>query len=447
MKIFLIVIDTLRADHLSCYGYFRDTSPNIDRLAKEGVIFENFHASAIPTGPGFTSIITGLFPIQNKFYFNPHNLPNIEFDDDIPTLAEMIWENGGYTTAAFDGLINFRSHMDQFVRGFEYYINVTRTAMPKHHLVVGGEINRRLLPWIKSHSEEDIFVFIHYWEPHTPYNQPEEYRDIFKHKKGNLSDLKVCKAPAGYEYVPGWGKVGELWEEDLEEKKGDVLTTARRTIDLYDGEIKYTDYLISQIVKTIKEERIDKDSIIILTADHGEQLGQHGMYGHAGLHEANTLIPFIAWGPGQNIPQGKKLKGYAQHTDIVPTVLDLITAEKRPEMAGESLLRAMNGKEPLREEIFMEGYLMRGIIRRSWKYIWHLDGREELYNMEKDPMEVINLVDKEKEVRKELRCSLERWVYKNLHHREDPIVKAERIIRKAKEENSYTSDITKLPWG
>ncbi|NQS89325.1 sulfatase-like hydrolase/transferase, partial [Patescibacteria group bacterium] len=225
------------------------------------------------------------------------------------------------------------------------------------------------------------------------------------------------------------------------------LTTARRTIDIYDGEIKYTDYLISQIVKTIKEERIDKDSIIILTADHGEQLGQHGMYGHAGLHEANTLIPFIAWGPGQNIPQGKKLKGYAQHTDIVPTVLDLITAEKRPEMAGESLLRAMNGKEPLREEIFMEGYLMRGIIRRSWKYIWHLDGREELYNMEKDPMEVINLVDKEKEVRKELRCSLERWVYKNLHHREDPIVKAERIIRKAKEENSYTSDITKLPWG
>lgn len=445
MKIFLIVIDTLRADHLSCYGYFRDTSPNIDRLVKEGVIFENFHASAIPTGPGFTSIITGLFPIQNKFYFNPHNLPNIKFDDDIPTLAEMIWENGGYTTAAFDNLINFRSHMDQFVRGFEYYINVTRTAMPKQHLVVGGEINRRLLPWIRSHSEEDIFVFIHYWEPHTPYNQPEGYRDIFKHKKGNLSDLKVCKAPAGYEYVPGWGKVGELWEEDLEEKKGDVLTTERRTIDLYDGEIKYLDYLISQIVKTIKEERIDKDSIIILTADHGEQLGQHGMYGHAGLHEANTLIPFIAWGPGQNIPQGKKLKGYAQHTDIVPTVLDLITAEKRPEMAGESLLQAMNGKEPLREEVFMEGYLMRGIIRKSWKYIWHLDGREELYNMEKDPMEVINLSDKEKEIREGLRCSLERWVYKNLHHREDPIVKTERIIRKAKEENSYTS-ITKLPW-
>lgn len=100
--------------------------------------------------------------------------------------------------------------------------------MWKHHFVVGGEVNKRLLAWIKSHSREDLFVFIHYWDPHCPYNQPKEYRNIFKHEKGSLSDLKVCKAPAGYEYVPGWGKVGELWEEDLEEKKGDVLITAER---------------------------------------------------------------------------------------------------------------------------------------------------------------------------------------------------------------------------
>ena len=451
MKIFLIVIDTLRADHLGCYGYFRDTSPNIDRLARKGVLFKNFHASAVATGPGFTSIITGLFPIQHKFYVTPASLPNmIDFDDDIPTLSEIIWENSSYTTAAFDNLINFRSHMDQFVRGFEYYINVTRTAMWKHHFVVGEEVNKRLLPWMKGHSKEDFFAFIHYWDPHCPYNQPEEYRNIFKHKKGHLSDLKVCKAPAGYEYVPGWGKVGELWEEEHGERKRDILVAKERTIDLYDGEIKYTDYLISQIVKTIKEEKIEEESVIILTADHGEQLGQHGMYGHRGLHEANTLLPLIIWGPGQNIPQGKRLKGYAQHTDIAPTILDLIGAEKRPKMAGKSLLRAMNGKEPLGEEIFMEGQgmtggLLRGIIRKNWKYIRHLDGREELYNVEKDPMEVINLVSKEKEIRKKLRYSLEEWVYKNLHYREDPIVKAERITRKAKEENSYAS-ITKLPW-
>jgi len=451
MNIFLIVVDTLRADHLGCYGYFRDTSPTIDRLAREGVVFENFHVSAEATGPGFTSIITGLFPIQHKFYVTPHNLPNIiDFDDDIPTLPEMIWENGTYTTAAFDNLINFRSHMDQFVRGFEYYINVTRTAMWEHHFVVGGEVNKRLLPWIKGHSKEDLFVFIHYWEPHGPYNQPEEYRNIFKHKKGDLSDLKVCRAPAGYEYVPGWGKVGELWEEDLEQKKADVLTTAERTIDLYDGEIKYTDYLISQIVKTIKEERIEKESIIILTADHGEQLGQHGIYSHSELHEANTWVPLIIWGP-KRIPQGKKLKGYAQHTDIAPTILDLIGAQKRPKMAGKSLLPAINGKERLREEIIMEGnstlgsLYIRGIVRRNWKYTLNLDGTEELYDMKQDPMEVINVADKERDIKRELRYALKRWVYRNLHHRKDPLVEANRIMRKRGGENPYISTM-KLPW-
>ena len=445
MKIFLIVVDTLRADHLGCYGYFRNTSPTIDKLAAEGVIFEDSHASAVATGPGFTSIITGLFPVQHKFYLTPYNLPNIvDFDDSIPTLAEILWENGDYTNAAFDNLMNFRSPMDQMVRGFEYYVNVTRTATRKNQILVKGEVNKRLLPWIRSHSQEDLFVFIHYWDPHTPYNQPEEYRNIFRHKKGDLSDLEVCKAPAGYRYVPGWGKVGELWEEDFERKKGDLLHTEERTIDLYDGEIRYTDYLISQIVDTLKEERIDKDSLIIITADHGEQLGQHGIYGHFGLHEANIWIPLIIWGPAQNIPQGKRLKGYAQHTDIAPTVLDLIGAKKRPRMAGRSLLPAVHGKGRLGEEIFVEaegrnGSLLRGIIRKNWKYIRYVGGKEELYNMEKDPMEVIDLSEKKKEARRELRHSLEQWVYKNLHHRKDPIVQAERIRRRQTEENSYTS--------
>ena len=368
----------------------------------------------------------------------------INFDDDIPTLPEMIWENGDYTTAAFDNLINFRSHMKQFVRGFEYYINPTKTALWKHHFLVGGEINKRLLPWIKEHKEEDFFIFVHYWDPHSPYNQPEEFRNIFHHEKGNLSDLKVVKAPAGYEYVPGWGKVGELWEEDKEEKGGDVLITAERTIDLYDGEIRYTDHLISQIIDTLKQEKIDQETVVIITADHGEQLGQHGMYGHGHLHEANTWIPLIIWGPGR-IPKGKRLKGYAQHTDLVPTILDLIEAKKRPNLDGISLLGAIEGTETLPNQIFMEELGRRGVLKDNWKYIWDITGKEELYNIENDPMEVINLVDKEKEKRQELRFLIEDWVFKNLHYQEDPMIEAQRLLEKATKENPYTSTL-KLPW-
>jgi len=110
--------------------------------------------------------------------------------------------------------------MDQFVRGFEYYINVTRTPLWIQHHTKGGTVNERLIPWIRQHAKENFFAFIHYWDPHTPYNQPEKYRGIFEHKKGDLSDLKVCQAKAGYSYVPGWGKVDELWEEDKEKNPG-----------------------------------------------------------------------------------------------------------------------------------------------------------------------------------------------------------------------------------
>jgi len=111
MNVIWFVVDTLRADHLSCYGYFRETSPNIDRLAREGVLFEDSYASAIATGPGFTSLFTGLAAINHGFYLTPWNVPNAPLlDDRIVTLPELIQVRGDYTTAAFDNLINFRSH-------------------------------------------------------------------------------------------------------------------------------------------------------------------------------------------------------------------------------------------------------------------------------------------------------------------------------------------------
>ena len=124
MKAIILLLDTCRADHLSCYGYFRQTSPTMDRLAREGALFSQSRANAIATGPAFTSMFTGQYAINNEFYMTPFDVPNmINFPDEKPTLPEMIWEHGGITTAAFDNLMNFASHMKQFVRGFEYYVN------------------------------------------------------------------------------------------------------------------------------------------------------------------------------------------------------------------------------------------------------------------------------------------------------------------------------------
>ena len=428
MNVVLIVLDTLRADHLGCYGYFRDTSPAIDRIAEEGVLFEDFRASGVATGPGFTSLMTGLFPIQNGFYLTPHSLPNmISFNDDIPTLAEMIWENSNHTTAAFDNLINFRSHMTQFVRGFEYCVNVTRTAMWKHAHVRGDAVNARLAPWLEQHRDEDFFAFVHYWDPHTPYNQPDDYRNLFRHQPGSLDDLTVRRAPAGYDYVPGWGKVGELWEQDVEDKGGAALTTAERTIDLYDGEIRYTDTLIEEVFSALKANGLYDNTLVIITADHGEQLGQHGMYGHAGLHEANIKLPLIMWAP-HRLPAGKRIPGCAGHVDIVPTILDLLGASRLPSnLAGRSLMPVIGENATLPDTTFFESIGMRGMLHGCWKYVryardWPVASPEELYDLSSDPMEVDNLAGRGLSRQNDLRRQLEEWVTAHLGAHPDPMI-------------------------
>ncbi len=472
MNVILIVVDTLRADHLGCYGYFRKTSPVIDDLAEEGVLFEDFHASAIPTGPGFTSIITGLYAINHKFYVTPYCFPNImNFDDDIPTLAEIIWENGGYTTVALDNLINFRSHMKQFVRGYEYYINVSRNPFWNDKRTTQGTINERLIPWIKHHAKEQFFAFVHYWEPHCPYNQPQEYRHLFRHQKGDLSDLKVLKAKAGYSYVPGWGKTGNLWEEEEVKRsiripdKGksgpmtvsnrlEIPHTAERTIDLYDGEIRYVDHLISQILDVLQETKTLNDTVIIITSDHGEELGQHEisgekMYGHVGLHEPVVFVPLILWQP-KILPKGKRIKGFAQHVDIVPTILDLMGTKKRPKLDGKSLLPIIEGKGEVRDKAFMESDALllpasRAVLENGWKYIQTLEGKGELYHLKDDPMELVNLVPKEEEKCLEMKRKLLKWVYDNIGRNPDPMSEARKMVEDAEKRQPYISKY-KLPW-
>jgi len=416
-NVIIFVVDTLRADHLGCYGYFRETSPNIDRLAKEGVIFIDSHAAAIPTGPGFTSIITGLFPIHHHYYLTPWNIPNlIDFNDEIPTLPELIQDwIGGYTTAAFDNLVNFSSHMDHLVRGFEYYVNVSRTSKPVHHHLRGDRINERLIPWIKEHKDERFFIFVHYWDPHTPYNQPEEFREVFRHEPGRIDDLEVKSADAGYNYVPGWGKVGELWEPDP--------SSGKPTIDLYDGEIRFVDHLIGEVIETLEALNIEDNTLIIVTSDHGEQLGQHGLYDHRGLHESVVYVPLIMWAPSM-LPSGKSVEGYVQHVDIAPTVLSLMgAAEDDLEMFdGVNLIPIIEGEKAARTEIFIENHAERAVISGKWKYIRrYFEGTEELYNLERDPVEVVNLAYEESDLKESLRNKLSSWVADGLSGDLDPM--------------------------
>ncbi|HUT24054.1 MAG TPA: sulfatase-like hydrolase/transferase, partial [Sumerlaeia bacterium] len=279
MNVVWFCLDTLRADHLSCYGYFRKTSPTIDRLANEGALFPQSRANAVATGPGFTSMFTGQYAVNNEWYMTPFDVGNmIDFPDDRPVFPEAIQDHGGITTAAFDNLFQFASHMKQFVRGFEYCVNVTRSSRPIHHHVMGGDVNARLLPWIRAHKDERMFLFVHYWDPHTPYNQPREFARPFVHEPGRLDDVPVLEAPAGYQYVPGWGTIERI---PSTEDRGDFSPLPDspqkhpQSIDSYDGEILYADHLIEQAIDELAAAGILDETAIVINADHGEQLNQH----------------------------------------------------------------------------------------------------------------------------------------------------------------------------
>ena len=428
MNVLWFCLDTLRADHLSCYGYFRKTSPTMDRLAEEGVLFPQSRANAVATGPAFTSMFTGTYAINNEWYHTPFDVPDmVNFSDARPVFTEEIWDDGRYTTAAFDNLFSFKSHMKQFVRGFEWYVNCTGTPRSIHHHLVGGDLNKRLLPWIRHHKDRPFFLFVHYWDPHGPYNQPEKFARPFVHERGNLDDLEVRQAPAGYRYVPGWGTVDQIPGTEGEadwSPRPDAPAKHPTTIDTYDGEILYTDHLIEQVLNEMADCGVLDDTAIIINADHGEQLNQHyDCWGHPGLHDANIFTPLIIWRPGL-LPAGARPEGYVHHIDVAPTILDLLGIESKMPMDAKSLLPLIRGEEEGRDHYVAETMPQRAVCRDGWKYIWHKCAPDELFHVDSDPMEMLDLIDEEPGRAEALRAELCEWVDGNLAGRADPLLPA-----------------------
>src|SRR3972149_1191665 len=172
LNVLFITVDPLRADHLGCYGYQRDTSPNVDRLAAQGVLAERFFAAGIPTQPAYTTMYTGQHNITHGIV--AHGGKAVQLDREAPFLTELLISNG-YTTCAVDNMVQERAW---FIRGYEFYINPS----VRRALLVGvscEELNRRAIPWLRAHRREPFFLMLHYWDPHTPLDPPARFRNLF----------------------------------------------------------------------------------------------------------------------------------------------------------------------------------------------------------------------------------------------------------------------------
>jgi len=416
MKVMVLVIDTLRADHLCCHGYNRETSPCIDRLAKEGVLFENAYPSDVPTQPSFTSMFTGQRGIQTGIVSHSEN-ENLA--GDVPYLTEILAQHG-VATAAVSTLYMMRPW---FARGFKYYMNPVAGVRRRLQQVDAEEINAMALPWIRKHKDEDFFIFIHYWDPHSLYLPPEPYRRLFY--KGNESDpenhsLDVLKSQ------PIWPFVKRHLDAI-----GENITDIEYVVAQYDGEIRYADDNLGKLLDLLEDLGISDEIVMILTSDHGESLGEHHFYfDHHEVYETTIRIPLIIRYP-QELPRDKRIKDLVQSTIcLAPTILNLFGIEVPKVMEGKDLIKTARGEEEGCKEIYVNQGLWtakRAMRRGRWKLIKTLDKSFwdtpdiELYDIEADPEENRSLAKERPDIVDELELRMRRWLREKLGNRIDPL--------------------------
>ena len=352
-NVLLITVDTLRADHLGCYGYEHARTPHIDRFADEGVRIEHAIAPTPLTLPSHTSILTGLEPPAHSVRGNgAFRLP-----DGAQTLAESL-QAEGYQTQAFvsAGVLHHRFNLDQGFDGYDDDVgSVARNSRAVRMRQRSGEQTMdRVLHWLderrESASPSPFFLWVHLFDPHAPYEPPE-------------ADAKLSATP-------------------------------------YDGEIASVDRQIGRLVKALEPNGMLDDTILVFTSDHGESLGQHGEDTHAiFIYEATQHVPLIFRYP-RKLPAGRVYDGPARSVDIMPTILSL-AGKKSGETQGADLSEAFASGSPSASRVqYSESFhteqmfgmaRLQGVRQDAWTYI--RAPRPELYDRRTDPGELRNLLE------------------------------------------------------
>jgi len=405
MNIVLIALDTQRADHLGCYGYPRATSPFIDSIAAQGVVFERCYAPNIPTHPSFSTMLTGKEAIT-------HNIINIgggvPIEPGIKMIQELLQEQG-WATGAVDTMGR------HFSRGFDEYVSPEWDRSDPMTLRRAEHITENALPMIEKLKSGDkpFFLFLHYWDPHTPYLPPAEYRTMFYPEGRDPWD------PENTSMDRAWQDEAFKWYYH-DWMPG--VTDSEYVNALYDGETRYMDDHLTRIFASL--ESVKEDTLVVMTADHGEILDEQlGMYDHHGLYEGDVHVPLIMYRPG-TLPAGRRVPGFVQNVDFVPTFLEMAGIADTENTEGKSLLPCIEGeRDGNYEEVFLSEatwQVKRGVRTAKWKYISSIEqdyhGRPmlELFDLENDPTEQNNIALHRLDVVRDLQARLDAWVAKRL---------------------------------
>jgi arylsulfatase A-like enzyme len=388
INLIIIGVDTLRPDHLGCYGYYRATSPHIDQLAANGVLFENVISQSPWTLPSFATVFTSLYPSQHGAISLKTRLRTT-----VPTLATILKENG-YATAA---LINSAVMEPDFGvdRGFDYYDVVPRGER------LADEITDLALHWIDRNLDDRFFLFIHYFDVHDPYAPPPPYDTLFDPDYSGVAGNALTRK-----------RIGTLRADNFRALK--YLTPAdwNHIRALYDGEISFTDQAIRVLLDGIAERGLTERTLIVLLGDHGEEFYEHEGFGHGHtLYDEVLRVPLIFSLPG-TLVEAHRYKPQVRLLDVLPTILDVLGFENPSHLEGTSLKSVLFGKGAPAEpgnrllpstvaysEALYYGPEKKGLTAAPWKLIYDLHTRKSvLINLEDDPGELRNVADIQRDI-------------------------------------------------
>jgi len=410
-NVLLITLDTVRAANMSLYEYSRPTTPHLEQLAKTGVVFERALSTSSWTLPSHASMFTGRWP---------HELSadlKVPLDASFPTLAEVLSARG-YFTAGFVANLGYSSYETGIDRGFVHYedyevslgqiassstfvrtiannFRLRRLIQNDEHLnrKRADQVNHDVFHWLSQARNRPFFVFVNYFDAHEPYLPPPPFDRNFGpgRNRGKHSPLHH------------W-----LWNPAVNHQnmnEGNV----QEEVDAYDGAIAYLDHQLGVLFAKLKQWGLLENTLIIITADHGEEFGEHGLYDHGySLYLPSLHVPLLISFPG-HVPQGKRVQTPVSLRDLPATIIDLLHFEGESPFPGKSLARHweprleednLHNESLLSETNYMPGHPawfptskgnMKSILYEGMHYIRNGDGREELYKFRKDPWERDNL--------------------------------------------------------
>jgi len=397
-NVVLLTIDTLRADHLSSYGYERNTTPFLDQLASQSVVFKNTMTAFTQTTPSFASLFTG-----KQSYAAGMGVAAIsDFPSYNLTLAEIL-KNAGYYTVAFVSnptLVRYNNYDD----GFERYDELWRqnefssnSKRPWSYWDKADRVTQAGVQWLERNHKKRFFMWIHYTDPHAPYAAPAPYNglyvnDEYSHRFDDIPITKIKKQV----------RLGKHADPDY-------------YIAQYDGETRFTDDQVRIFLEKLDQLGLKENTLLIVTADHGENMNEHGYYFDHGndAYESVAHVPLMIRFP-REIARPSSVDEVVSLTDVLPTILDFTGLPIHSEVQGHSLKQALTSGEWTRPEYaFIESRTQDAIRTNGWKLIQNMGSSSlELYDINQDPRETVNLIGKGLPIEETLKKVLHSWLEK-----------------------------------